>query len=102
MTDLQELQIRAFDEARALLPAEKGQLTCNGKTASVIPSDVRNSRLLKEAGYSPDQVTTIEIKRTDFDNLGIAFKLDVVLDGKTFRPIDINDDKTDAIINVTL
>jgi hypothetical protein len=102
VTDLADMQLAAFDETRAQLPPNKGQLKRNGQTAAIIPSPTIQSRRLTETGYLPGDVSSIDIKRADFDRLGITDKVNVDLDGQKFRVLVIDDDKTDAILHVDL
>lgn len=104
MTDLQSAQLEAFDEVVATLDPNKGWLARNGLKARVIPAPFRNSRILQEAGYNTQGLTSIDIKRSDFVKLGIALdSKDLVLDAQAgLRVVDIGDDDTDAIVNVAL
>lgn len=103
ITEIQQAQLDAFDEVLASLPPDKGWLVRLGQTARVIPAQFRNSRLLEEAGYNAKGMNVVEMKRADFVRLGIVSDgNDVTLDGVKMRVADINDDPTDAIVNVPL
>lgn len=97
--DLIELQTRAFDEQAAL---SSSSLVCNGKSATVISSPTIHSRRLTETGYLPGDVSSFEIKRVDFVALNIHDKSDVMLDGKKFRVLVIDNDQGDAIVHLDL
>lgn len=83
------LQSRAFD---SLAKYAGNTLVYNGKKARVISQPISYELIQEIVGYKPKRFADIEIKRTDFDKLGLANEVYVALDDVVLR---VRKDKSD-------
>lgn len=98
-TQLQQLQLRAFDAHVRIAPAT---LTFHGKRAIVAGAPLTYSRMLAEVGIDEVRASAVEMKCTDLDRLELQDKSHVELDGEPMRVLVISREKSDAIANLTL
>jgi hypothetical protein len=100
MTDLHELQLRAFDETAAQAPAV---LMSREQRAIVIAAPVATMKMMERAGYEVDASSKfIEIKSADVDRLRLEYNSQVTLDGVRMKVGPIMRDPADPITNVAL
>jgi hypothetical protein len=95
--------LAAFDESAALAG---NTLAIRGLTnlpaVNVIAAPIHDSRMLRDAGYLPSQLSSFSIKRADFKALNIMDRTDVLLDGVLLRVVQIVDDASDPILQIIL
>lgn len=93
------LQCRAFDVAAKFAGNE---LVYNGKKARVISQPINYELIQQTVGFLPKRFADIEIKRTDFDKLGIANEVYVTLDDVVLRVRKDKNDPSDITRHLVL